>query len=42
LIKTKRIIVKTMDGRKGCKEEGPYDVIHVGGAMSSVPKELED
>jgi len=26
-----------MDGRKGLPENGPYDVIHVGGALPKVP-----
>ena len=30
------------DGRKGLAEHGPYDVIHVGGAISAIPQELED
>ena len=29
-----------MDGRKGYDREGPYDVIHVGGAINSIPEEL--
>lgn len=29
-----------MDGRKGLPENGPYDVIHVGGALPNVPDEL--
>lgn len=33
LLLTKKIIPLTMDGRKGLVEHGPYDVIHVGGAM---------
>jgi len=32
LIKSKRIIIVLGDGRKGYKEEGPYDCIHVGAA----------
>jgi protein-L-isoaspartate(D-aspartate) O-methyltransferase len=42
LIKTKRIIPFTLDARKGLPQHGPYNVIHVGGAMDRVPKELED
>lgn len=33
LLKCKRIIPLTMDGRKGLQQHGPYNVIHVGGAM---------
>lgn len=40
LIKHKRIIPIKMDGRKGLPENGPYDVIHVGGALPNVPDEL--
>jgi len=42
LIEDGRIIMVKADGRKGLKEHGPYDVIHVGGALSSISKELED
>jgi len=28
------------DGRLGCSQHGPYDVIHVGAASSEAPKEL--
>ena len=31
-----------MDGRKGYAEGGPYDVIHIGGAMACVPTEIEN
>ena len=37
LLKKKRIIPLTMDGRKGYKEGGPYDVIHIGGAIERIP-----
>lgn len=37
----KKIIPITCDGRKGLPEHGPYDVIHVGGALEKVPPELE-
>lgn len=37
---TKKIVPLTMDGRKGLPEHGPYDVIHVGGALPKVPEEL--
>ena len=30
------------DGRKGLPQYGPYDVIHVGGALKDIPKELID
>ena len=30
-----------MDGRKGLSDHGLFNVIHVGGAMPSVPPELE-
>lgn len=36
LIKQKRIIPILKDGRQGLKEHGPYDVIHVGGAVGEV------
>jgi protein-L-isoaspartate(D-aspartate) O-methyltransferase len=41
LLRSKRIIALTQDGRKGLPEHGPYNVIHVGGAMDHVPPELE-
>ena len=37
-----RIEFICMDGRKGIKEKGPFDVIHVGGALNIIPVELED
>lgn len=37
LLTTKRIIPLTMDGRKGFADHGPYDVIHVGGALPRIP-----
>jgi protein-L-isoaspartate(D-aspartate) O-methyltransferase len=40
LLKQKRIIPIIKDGRKGIPEHGPYDVIHVGGAIESVTDEL--
>ena len=42
LIKQKKIMALTCEGRKGLESMGPFDVIHVGGAMEKVPKELED
>ena len=42
LIRMKKIIPITCDGRKGLAEFGPYDVIHVGGAVEKVPPELEE
>lgn len=42
LLKQKRIIPVLKDGRSGLKENGPYDVIHVGGAVEEVSKELLD
>ena len=42
LLKTRRIMPFTCDGRKGLREYGPYDVIHVGGALDRVPHELEE
>lgn len=40
LIKQKRIIPVLKDGRKGLNEHAPYDVIHIGGAVSSIPPEI--
>ena len=42
LLKQKRIIPLLKDGRKGHKECGPYDIIHVGGAIPEVTQELLD
>lgn len=42
LIKQKRIIPIIMDGRKGLAQHGPYDIIHVGGAVEELNKELLD
>lgn len=36
------IIMVTGDGRKGYKDEAPYDVIHVGAAAPTVPQDLID
>jgi hypothetical protein len=30
--------LKVGDGRNGCPEEGPYDVIHVGAGAEEIPK----
>ena len=40
LIKQKRIVPVLCDGRKGLLEHAPYDVIHVGGAIESMPEEI--
>jgi len=37
-----RITFVTQDGRKGLPEHAPFDVIHIGGAMPFIPKEIED
>ena len=42
LMKQKRIIPILADGRKGLKEHGPYDVIHIGGAIEEVSQEILD
>ena len=42
LIRSGRLEILKKDGRKGLPEHGPYDVIHVGGAIDSVPPELEE
>lgn len=42
LIKQKKIIPIVRDGRKGIAEYGPYDVIHIGGAVEVIPKEYFD
>ena len=34
--------MKNCDGRYGCKELGPYQLIHVGAAAEKVPKILVD
>jgi protein-L-isoaspartate(D-aspartate) O-methyltransferase len=41
-LKEKRIIPILKDGRKGHADHAPYDVIHVGGALESVPLEIID
>ena len=40
LLDDKKIILKNCDGRNGCKELGPYQLIHVGAAAEKVPKIL--
>ena len=40
LLNNKKIIIVKGDGRKGCKEYGPYKAIHVGAAVEEVPEEL--
>lgn len=42
LMKQKRIIPIVLDGRKGLPQYGPYDVIHVGGAVEEVSQQLLD
>jgi len=37
-----RITFLTKDGRKGIPEYAPFDIIHIGGAIPSIPKELEE
>ena len=41
-LKQGKVVVELADGRKGCPKQGPFDVIHMGGAIESVPKEIED
>lgn len=42
LLKQKRIIPIVKDARKGLREYGPYDLIHVGGAIDEVTQDLLD
>jgi protein-L-isoaspartate(D-aspartate) O-methyltransferase len=42
LFENNRLKLIKADGRKGFKDYEPYDVIHVGGALANIPKELED
>jgi len=37
LIKQKRIVPVLCDGRKGLPEHGPYNIIHIGGAIETMP-----
>lgn len=39
-LENKTIIVVEGDGRKGFKEEGPYDCIHIGAAADEIPPAL--
>lgn len=39
-LKKGRIVPLTMDGRKGYAPGGPYDVIHLGGAIERIPEEI--
>ncbi len=40
LFKQKRIIPVLKDGRKGLEEHAPFDIIHIGGAVSIIPQEI--
>lgn len=40
LLDSQRVEFVKADGRKGYPEQGPYDIIHIGGAMQSVPQEI--
>ncbi len=42
LIKEKRVIFITMDGRKGLPKYGPFHVIHVGASIEEVPEEFTE
>ncbi|ORX80929.1 protein-L-isoaspartate O-methyltransferase [Anaeromyces robustus] len=42
LLDSKKIVLIEGDGRKGYKEMGPYDCIHVGAAAEVLPKDLVD
>ena len=42
LIKQKRVVPVLCDGRKGLPEYGPYQVIHLGGAVPEVTSTLLD
>ncbi len=42
LLKQKRVIPILADGRKGLAQHGPYDIIHVGGAIEELKQELID
>ena len=35
-----RIVFASIDGRQGWSDHAPYDVIHVGAAVESLPKEF--
>jgi protein-L-isoaspartate(D-aspartate) O-methyltransferase len=40
LLESKKIIIIRGDGRLGCPDHEPYDVIHVGAAAPEIPQEL--
>ncbi|CAM9848577.1 unnamed protein product [Scytosiphon promiscuus] len=40
LLSSEKVLLKTGDGWKGWKENGPYDAIHVGAAAESIPIDL--
>lgn len=40
MLRQKRIVFLLKDGRQGLQEHGPYDVIHLGGAIESVPQSI--
>ena len=42
LLDEKKIILLNCDGRNGCKEFGPYHLIHVGAAAETIPQVLVD
>ena len=42
LLDGENIIFVKGDGRKGCKEYGPYNAIHVGAASEKIPQDLLD
>ncbi len=42
LIESNIIEFVNQDGRKGLADKGPFDVIHVGGAVENVPKEFTE
>ena len=42
IIKQKRIVPILRDGRKGIPDFAPYDIIHIGGAINSMPQEILD
>eukprot|EP00828_Plagiopyla_frontata_P029505 TRINITY_DN38178_c0_g1_i1.p3 TRINITY_DN38178_c0_g1~~TRINITY_DN38178_c0_g1_i1.p3 ORF type:complete len:167 (+),score=28.29 TRINITY_DN38178_c0_g1_i1:157-657(+) len=42
LLDSGRVELLVQDGRKGLSQYGPYDVIHVGGAIESISQEIKD
>ena len=42
LLNSGKIILVTGDGRRGFKKYAPYQVIHAGAAVETIPKELYD